>query len=487
VKLAALSVPYGVARRGASIVFFGAILASSGMGALSPLVVIGFVGAILLALTGYQYAYYTRFTYDVTPETFDIHSGVISRREREIPYGRIQNVDVSQSIVQRLLGIAAVDFETAGGSQTEASLRFVTVDEADRLQRVVRERQRAADSADSDLESEREMAGATAPEGEELFAIAPIELLLKGALSFDPRLFGVVLFLLPGSASVLLDSVTATGLLALSVVTILAVGGMIVAAWGLGVGVAILNYYGFRLTRLEDDLRYERGILRRYSGSIPLSKLQTLTVTANPLMRAAGYASLSIETAGYAPGQGDGQGSQAAIPIARRERVLGVVEDLAGPLSPTFRRPPPRVRRRYAIRYLLGVALIAGVLFALRQTLVPSLRWELALALLALVPPAAHLKWSHRGYWLGEDYAVTRNGFWRRSIRVVPYYRIQTVIDSRTLLQRRWNLATVAIDTAGGSSLLGQSAAAVDIEAEDADRLRETLNERLQRALAERR
>jgi putative membrane protein len=68
-------------------------------------------------------------------------------------------------------------------------------------------------------------------------------------------------------------------------------------------------------------------------------------------------------------------------------------------------------------------------------------------------------------------------------VTVVPYYRIQTVIDSRTIFQRRWNVATIVADTAGGSSLSGTSAAAVDFELDEAIELRETLQDRLQSAL----
>jgi putative membrane protein len=70
---------------------------------------------------------------------------------------------------------------------------------------------------------------------------------------------------------------------------------------------------------------------------------------------------------------------------------------------------------------------------------------------------------------------------------VVSYDRIQTVIDTRTLFQRRWNLATVTIDTAGSLSLTGGDAAAVDVDDAVADELRAELDERLRAALAARR
>ena len=70
---------------------------------------------------------------------------------------------------------------------------------------------------------------------------------------------------------------------------------------------------------------------------------------------------------------------------------------------------------------------------------------------------------------------------------VVPYYRIQNVIDSRTIFQRRWNVATIVADTAGSSSLTGSDAAAVDFDVDEAVELRATLQKRLQSAVSARR
>jgi putative membrane protein len=72
-------------------------------------------------------------------------------------------------------------------------------------------------------------------------------------------------------------------------------------------------------------------------------------------------------------------------------------------------------------------------------------------------------------------------------VRVVPYYRIQNVIDSRSVFQRRWNVATVVADTAGTSSLTGSDAAAVDFDVEEAVGLQAELGDRLQEALRDRR
>ncbi|TKX74928.1 hypothetical protein EXE46_06845 [Halorubrum sp. GN11_10-6_MGM] len=495
-KLAPQSVPYRALQKAAGTAVALFVIVNSGGFGLP--IAVGGGAAILLAAFAYEVAYYRRFEYELTEDTLDISSGVISRREREIPYRRIQNVDVSRGVVQRAIGVAAVDLETAGGSSTEGSIRFVTPDEATRLQREVQRRKSGAGRRDEGDEAaatgtadrdavEGGRDDAFAPKEEVLFAISPSELALVGALSFDGRLIGLLAFLSSGSFPVLSGFLPETSAAALTATAIVGVAVLFIASWLIGAGVAFSNYYGFRLSRAGDELRYERGLFRRYSGSIPTEKVQTLRITDNPAKRALGYASLSIETAGYAPGQGGDSGNQSAVPIAATDRVYRLAHEIESFGSPEFSRPPKRIRWRYAVRYALIVGLLTGIAYGVNWYVSPSLPWYGVAALLLAVPPAAHLKWKHRGYWIGEDHLLTRNGFWSRTVAVVPYYRIQNVIDSRTVFQRRWGVATIVADTAGTGSLTGSDAAAVDFEIDEAEALRETLTERLAIAVAERR
>ena len=490
-KLAPQSVPYRAFQKVAGIVvvvFF--IVNTNDWGFL---VAAGAGGAVFLVALAYEVAYYRRFEYELTADTLDIASGVISRREREIPYRRIQNVDVSRSVLQRAIGVAAVDLETAGGSTTEGSIRYVTPAEATRLQREVQRRKSAAatDSGTGGASAggtHGDVGGESAgPTEEELFSISPGELALVGALSFDGRLIGLLAFLSSGSFPVLSGFVPEASAAVISALAIVAVGLLFLVSWIIGAGVAFSNYYGFRLSRAGDELRYERGLFRRYSGSIPTEKVQTLSITDNPAKRLLGYASLSIETAGYAPGQGGTTGSQAAVPIASTERVHRLAHEVESFGTPEFSRPPKRIRWRYVFRYTMVVGVLVGIGYVINWAVTPSLPWYAPAALVLAVPAAAHLKWKHRGYWLGEDHLLTRNGFWSRTVTVVPYYRIQNVIDSRTVFQRRWHVATIVADTAGTSSVVGVDAAAVDFDIDEAVTLREELNDRLQTAVTERR
>ncbi|MFP4188941.1 MAG: PH domain-containing protein [Halobacteriales archaeon] len=440
----------------------------------------------LAAVLAWQFAYYRRFEYEVTDDSFDIRSGVISRRNRQIPLRRVQNVDITENVVHRFLGIARVNVETAGGNQSEASLRYVGADRAREIQREVRRRKTRLAGDDGDGVAHEQGGG---ERGEALYEISNHELLLVSSFSIDARLvafaFFAVSFLPPESLpfDTLFDALPSR----FAVLPIVVLAFVVVfVLWLIGFATSFSRYYGFVLRRIEDTLGYERGLFNRYSGSVPVDKIQTFTLEENVLKRYFGYATLGIETAGYSPTQTRQQGSETAVPLAKRGRVLELAHEIDGVEDPEFTLPPKRARRRYAIRYTLLLGFLSAVLYA-ASVYVTRFRWYLPLAALPLVPVAAHLKWRNRGYYLGEDYAATRNGFWNRTTVVLPYYRVQNVIESATILQRRWRIATVTLDTAGSSGLRNDEARAVDIDAYEAERMTNEVRDRLQESLAERR
>jgi len=472
-KLHPLSVPYRAASRVVSV----AAVAVVGGGVLgdaanlsTPLGAVGLAVLGIAAVVGWEVAYHRRFDYELTADTLDITSGVLSLRHREIPLRRIQNVDIRRTAVQRVLGIAAARFETAGGSETEASLEFVAAAEAKRLQREVQRRKAGATdetgAADPTPEPERT-----------IFELADEDLLALSLVTVDFRAVPVLAVVVPLIASRVPVDPLARALFGVTVVgAVLSLLGL----WATSAAVTFVRYFGFRLSTVGEDLRYERGLLQRYDGSIPREKVQTLVVRENVAMRRLGFAALAVETAGYSPGQSPGGGSSVAVPFARREAVLELARSIEPFPDLPFERPPKRARRRYAVRYALLVLALTGVAAALDAFVGHTGLWYAPLALLPLAPVAAHYRWLSLGYALGEDYLVARSGFWRRRTTVVPYYRLQTVVQRASVFQRRLGLATVVADTAGSLSLADSDASAADVDVTTADRLRVEFHRRMQ-------
>ncbi|WP_348609918.1 PH domain-containing protein [Halobaculum rarum] len=570
VRLHPASAAVSALRSGGQLALF-ALFASTafvGMGGgdgATPLAPLAIPAAFLLG-AGAALARWYRFEYETLSDRLVVRSGVISRQEREIPLHRVQNVDVRRSVLQRALGLSTVTVETAGGGATEATLDAVGREEADRLREELGRHGRRSDQREGrDGRDERDSttgaAGASAagtgaagdtgvaadrgvgatsgspaasateeprradPESETLYELAGRRFATLCAVSFRPSaviapFVGASLFddLLFDGGRLLVrygiidvevgpGDVPSLGAGDLVSLGLLGVVGFLLVVWVVSAALTFVRYYGFRLERVGDELRYERGLLGRYSGTVPLSKVQTLTVSENVAMRRLGYASLTVDTAGYAPGSGGGGdgGVETAVPLDTRERVVALADDIRSELGAdagaetvpsddafgvdTVERPPTRARRRYVARYALAALAVTAVTVGVDR-LVFNLPQFVALAPLvgvALAPLVGHLTWAHRGHATASDGFVSRTGVFRRHTRLVPYFRLQTVFVSRTIFQRRRRLASVVGDSASSSGLLGGDAVAHDLDADAADGLREELLDRLRGDLVARR
>jgi uncharacterized membrane protein YdbT with pleckstrin-like domain len=64
-------------------------------------------------------------TYTITNRRLTIRSGLLSRELHECRLERVQNVSTRQRLLERMLGIGTVDFDTAAGAAYDFSFRGV--------------------------------------------------------------------------------------------------------------------------------------------------------------------------------------------------------------------------------------------------------------------------------------------------------------------------------------------------------------------------
>lgn len=452
------------------ILFSGGISVAS----LNPIVILGFLaGALLLVgLTVYwEYLVWKNYDFFFGEENLNIEHGVIRKKHREIPLSRIQNVDIQRNILQRMLGVAQVNLETAGGNTTEASLKYVDLETGRDIQKKFR---RLKNNKEPETGAEEE------DERELVFELDPRELMLLGVTSVNTRVIFGIFALLGIGGGFVGSALEGSGLGMFAGLTLLAVLGVLVT-WTGSFATNLFKYFDFRLYRVEDSLEYERGLLNRSEGSIPLEKIQKLTIEENPLKRFFGYSTLKIETAGYSAEQSMQQGAEAAIPLARRDRTVKfakMIEDFHElDLTPI----PERARRRYFGRYMIIVGLIlAGTL---SYSILESFSyWYWPVILTPLAGIGAHLKWKNKGYSAREDYFISMNGFWNRQTMVTPYYRIQNLIETQTILQRRWRLSSLTLDIAG-TNPFQHDAKVSDLDSEVVKQLRQEVFQNFQRSI----
>lgn len=426
----------------------------------------------VFALPGIVLSYYY-FRFAITPRELIIHKGIFSRTTRNIPIERVQNISVHQNFLQRLLRIAKVQIETAGGQETEGELEFVSVAEAENIRNIIRSYQSAAPDTQHSQPHEATIFTPTDIEQKAdnlLFSMSVRDVLICGMFGFS-FVFVAVIFtglqyfgISPEGLVEKLTKEQITYLRSLDEATLWLFGtiALLIAtalSWITGILLTLNRYYNFRLVLDDGKLHKQSGLLTLSKATIPLKKLQMLTITSNPLARRFGFRALELQTAGFGTKQ---RGPEVAVPLAKRERVIELARMVLPFTYPeAFRPVSPLTIRRAMVRYtatLIVLATLAATVFSVSA-------WWLILAIPALYYPAK-LRWQARGYAIDRQNLIIRQGVWRERVTVIPLRRIQTLSISETLFQRRLGLATLSIDTAATAAVA--DASIVDIAPEEA-------------------
>src|SRR6266545_2660244 len=390
-----------------------------------------------------------RRTYALDSSAMRIEEGVLARRRRLLPFDRIQQVDLVRKPLHRLLGVATLRVETAGGSGgSEADLEVIAL--------------AAAVQAPAGTAAGMEPTPAR-PAERVLVRLSPGQVALAGLTSMRGvaalAVFGWVFQEAPRSLIDRLTSRFDPQALAPSTPPALALAGLLVVALLLGLAAAssLVTDFGFVLARGGDNLVVRRGLLERREAVVPLARVQVVRVDESLLRRWLGFAAVRIQSAGSA-GHGDATANHLSVPIlptARIDKLLGEVLPGAAPV-PALLRPPPVARRRAIVRRVVPVLAVAVVLavalwpldgLAQRAGVVVAF----AAALLAVL--AGEAAYRNLGHARHDGFLSARRGALNRSTAVVPVAKAQSVRVRSSFFQRRAGLATMLVDVAGGGAV----------------------------------
>ena len=414
------------------------------------------VAVAVLALAS-VWRYYT-YRYRIDGDSLVIRSGLLERSLRQVPFSRIHNVELRQTLLHRLFGVAEVKLESAGGTKPEAQMRVLRLDDALTLERLIRHRGRTGDATTQDA----------ADDGETLLSLPTAEIVRLGLISNRGMVvvgaaFALAWQVLPEDAIAqtfrrawrqafgYVEHLDA-GWLATAVAIVGVVALALVLVRAFSVVLALVRYHGFRLREHGRRLTVERGLLARVRSSVSRRRIQAWTLREGVLHRLFRRRSLAIDTAGARA-----EGSEAQdrnlhelAPIATPDAC----DDLVGHVLAQDAWPPaqwhpldPRAWQRLLLGDLVFALLLAAVL-----------GWNfgawglLALAWLPWAWFAARRQARFAGYHVDARLVAVREGWWSRRWRFAEIDKLQALQLQRSPLDRRFGMASLWLDTAGAGA-----------------------------------
>lgn len=414
--------------------------------------------ALVMAVTGLiSWLHWRAFTYQLLPDQLVISRGILNRTRRSIPAERIQDVSIKRSPVARVLRLAEVHIETGGGEADEGRLDSVSLDEAQRLRALLKGLKTRHTATETATEDKADVS--SGDEETPLYRMALPRLLYFGLFNFSlvwiAAIFGAVQYLdqtqiYDWNSWLNVLGIAKGGLQSrLDVLFVLGLGALALAL-GVVTGMVrtVLRYHGFKLAFAEGRFRYSRGLLTQTEVVVAQRQIQLGLIERGAVSGRLGWATLKVQTLG---GSDHVSGRQELAPFARSSEIEPLVAH-AGlpPFDPSLLRS---VSPWHAAGGCLGSAILPAII-----VLGVSLFFPLAIGLLLLLPiplAVSLLRPRFHGYALTDTCLNVRRGVLKQRDWTVPYGNIQSVTVARSVLQRRLGIATVRIDTAGGSGING--------------------------------
>jgi len=430
--------------------------------------------ALLAFVTLSLFIYWRRFEFRVGANEIRIDSGFINRTHRSIPFDRIQDVDITQGPLARLLGLAQVKFETGGSAGEEGVLAAIPLERAEDIRTLIRGRRSIAVET-AKLEDE-----ARPP----VYAMDSKRLILAGAFNFSLALFAGLFGLTQTMGDVLgfdpfdrdfwrglfdAGDPIADFLLAHRVAAAIA-GAALLVLIGLATGIirTVVRDFGFRVDRTDAGLRRRRGLLTRTDVTLPVKRAQAGLILTGPMRDRFGWRQLKLESLA----RDEGSGAHVLAPFANDAEVGAVLAELEWPWPPA-QAQWLRVSRAYVWSFVIGISplIVVTALAALILGATPLMFDDqtgaivarefasmltgasIILALLLLAIGARWLAWRRTSYALDGDRLLVRTGWWRRRTLLLPISRIQSIDIAESFVSRWFGTATLLFGVAGASAV----------------------------------
>ena len=100
-------------------------------------VTLGAIVVVFALIGGLMFWQWRNTYFAITTKAVHFRHGIFFKAHRRAPLDRIQSVDISRPLLARVLGLAELNVETAGGADSHVKIKYLAVGEAEDVRRLL--------------------------------------------------------------------------------------------------------------------------------------------------------------------------------------------------------------------------------------------------------------------------------------------------------------------------------------------------------------
>ncbi|MEW5677089.1 PH domain-containing protein [Flavobacterium enshiense] len=425
---------------------------------LGLLVVIALIGIV-------AYLQYLNFTFYIDEENdeFIINKGILNKTKIAIQLHKIQQVNINQTLIQKIIGVHALDVDTAGSNKKEVSIRAISHDLAIALKtKLLSEVHKIqSDTVSDDV--------APIVKEEPFIKISFISLIKIGITSNYVRSFGVLMaffFTIYENVKQVLQNIEGDEAAnsvddkidsILNFENVVYAGSIFILV--LFVLILIINlvrtiirYFDFKMAKQNHSLLLSYGLLNTKNTIIKPEKVQIVALSQNWLQKKMDVLNIKIKQASGSETDKENKKSALEIPgcnALEKDEILKLL----------FRQIPQKgVKLQPNWRYLLFPVLfymvlpVSGLLLYVLNSDEEAFNYLLFLPIyLTFVTIMLYFSYRHYRLFVNEDYIIRQSGAWDVDREIIEPHKIQSIKVSQLFWHKRENIGSITFATAGGN------------------------------------
>lgn len=427
---------------------------------LSKLFVLFGIIGIITIIGVIAYLRFLNFTFyiDEANDEFIINDGIITKTKTTIQLNKIQQVNINQNVIQRLIGVYSLSVDTAGSDKKEANIKAISHALALALKSKLLDNENLKSSLENvDNQLATEVESVPNP----FLKISILSLLKVGITSNYVRSIGLILTFFftiienlrnigkddiidEDKIEKVIDSYPAIYAIFLFILVLFTIVFII------NVGRTLIKYFNYTITKLKGSLLLSYGLINTESTILKPEKVQIISISQNYFQKKLNVLEIKIKQAV----SDEKQQKKALIEIpgcntSERDEILKLI----------FKQLPekgvmmqPNFRKLVFSIFLTIVLPISG--FCIFGTTIDAKVFQYThFAIFYTIFFLIIHFFGYRNYrlFISDNHIIKQSGAWDIENEIIEIKKIQAITTSQLFWHKNLNIGSLTLHTAGGS------------------------------------
>ena len=415
--------------------------------------------ALVLVIALIAYLKYLNFTFylDHQKNEFVIQEGIFNKTKTTVQLYKIQQVNITQNLLQRAINVYSIEVDTAGSSDKEGKIKAISHDLALELKAALLQNESKVLSTDATT-NEAELDGAkTQP----FLKISLLSLVKMGITSNYVKSLSLMLIFIFTILDYV-EKVVGQGmykehaienyfnleLIVQSLFIFIFIFVILIVL--INLGRILIKYNDYTINKQQGSLLISYGLINTHSTIVKPEKVQITSVSRNFFQKKLNVLELKIKQA--TQGEKEERGSAIDIPgcnEVEKDAILQLIFQRIPKkgvmLKPNFRK----------LGFAVFLTIILPLICYLRVRVLIinfDFRYDyFATIYVVFVGIVQYFKFRNSRLFIDDNFIILQSGAWDISNEILEPNRIQGITTSQLFWHKNINIGSLTLHTAGGN------------------------------------